>query len=224
MQRRLLLLLALSVLLAILQSMPEGVVPTAAAADMLIWIDLQSMSLTLYQNEEQIGKWPIAVGKGETPTPLGVYYINRRFMPQGNGFGTRFLGLNVPWGQYGIHGTSNPGSIGSRASHGCIRMFNKDVEALYKLVPNWTRVVIEDGPYGGLGWSLPRLTPETRGSQVLVAQRRLWQLGYYDGALDGIYGRGMSQALKQFKLDNGLPWVDCVDQATWEAMGVLLFE
>ncbi len=224
MRGRLLLLLMLSALLLWLQATPAGSVPAASAADMLIWIDLQSMSLTLYQNEKQIGRWPIAGGTSSTPTPIGVFRVNRRFMPDGNGFGTRFLGLNVPWGQFGIHGTNRPGSIGSRASHGCIRMFNKDVEALYKLVPNWTRVVIEDGPYGGLGWSLPTLGPTSRGSQVQAAQKQLRQLGYYDGSLDGIYGAGMSAALKRFKQDKGMPLTDKIDQATWAAMGVILFE
>lgn len=224
MRGRLLLLLVLSVLLLALRALPEGAVPAATAGEYLIWIDLRAMSLTLYQNEKQVGRWPVAVGKGETPTPIGVYRINHRFTTEPSGFGTRFLGLNVPWGQYGIHGTNRPGSIGSRASHGCIRMFTKDAETLYRLVPNWTRVVIEDGPYSGFGSGMQKLLPGARGSQVVEAQKRLRALGYYDGGLDGIYGRGMTAALKQFKADKGLPWVDCVDQATWDALGAILFE
>ena len=225
MRNRLRLLLLLSLLLCILQALPEDAVPAFAASGHLIWIDLQSMSLTLYENQEQVGRWPIAAGAKETPTPVGVFVINKRFRPESeSGFGTRFLGLNVPWGQYGIHGTNRPGSIGNHASHGCIRMYNRDVEQLYKLTPNYTRVVIENGPYGLLGWSLPILRRDSRGSQVLAAQRQLTRLGYYDGAMDGIYGRGMTEAVKRFKEDHGLPEEDVIDGATWDAMGVILFD
>lgn len=224
MRGRLTLLVLLCALLCALRAFPEGAVPAVAAADSLIWIDLSAMHLTLYQHGKQVGRWPIAGGKSETPTPLGVYRINRRFLPDPSGFGTRFLGLNVPWGQYGIHGTNRPGSIGSHASHGCIRMFNKDVEALYRLVPNWTRVVIEDGPYGGLGWSLPTLSPQSRGSAVTVAQRKLRALGYYGGGIDGVFGPALTDAVRRLRRDHGLPAADRIDAAAWDAMGVLLFE
>ncbi len=60
----------------------------------------------------------------------------------GGGFGSRWMGLNVPWGgKYGIHGTNQPGSIGFNASAGCIRMRNKDVEELYNLVEYNTTVL-----------------------------------------------------------------------------------
>lgn len=224
MRGRLLLLFALCVVLFVLQTLPEQSLPAMASSKYLIWIDLQGMSLTLYQNGTQVGRWPVAGGTANTPSPIGVFRITHRFMTEPSGFGTRYLGLNVPWGQYGIHGTNKPGSIGSHSSHGCIRMYTKDAETLYKLVPNGTVVVIEDGPYGELGWSLKRLVPGNRGSQVIAVQRKLQELGYYQGLLDGIYGSGMSAALKQFKLDNGLDWMDCVDQETWDALGVILFE
>lgn len=224
MRGRLLLLFVLSLLLFALQTMPADSVPAMAASDYLIWIDIRAMSLTLYQGNKEVGRWPIAVGTGATPTPVGVFRITHRFRTEMSGFGTRFLGLNVPWGQYGIHGTNKPGSIGSHASHGCIRMFAKDAEKLYGLVPNGTKVIIEDGPYGKLGYGMKKLIPWSRGTQVAEAQERLQRLGYYQGSIDGVYGRGMSAALKRFKEDKGLPQVNCVDQATWDALGVILFE
>ncbi|HYF81796.1 MAG TPA: L,D-transpeptidase [Clostridia bacterium] len=42
------------------------------------------------------------------------------------------MGLTAP--SYGIHGTNNPASIGTAASNGCVRMFNKDVEDLFNNV------------------------------------------------------------------------------------------
>lgn len=225
MRKRLILLLTLCTLLTLLRCLPIDAVSTLAmGAGRLVWIDLASMSLTLYENGEKLGRWPVAVGASDTPTPLGVFHITRRFTTEPSGFGTRFLGLDVPWGQYGIHGTNKPGTIGSRASHGCIRMFTKDVEALYRLVPNGTKVVIEDGPYGELGRQLRRLVPGSRETQVLVAQRRLQALGYYTGALDGIFGGGLAGAVKRFRADHGLSAEELIDAAAWEAMGVFLFE
>ena len=42
-----------------------------------------------------------------------------------------------------IHGTNNPRSIGKFASHGCIRMYNKDIKELYKLVHKWDMVYVQ---------------------------------------------------------------------------------
>lgn len=53
--------------------------------------------------------------------------------------GTRRLDLGDG---YGIHGTDEPESIGRSVSHGCVRMFNEDVEKLYPMVPVGTAVYI----------------------------------------------------------------------------------
>ncbi len=45
-------------------------------------------------------------------------------------------------GQYAIHGTNNPGSIGGFVSHGCIRMYNSDILDLYDRVSLGTTVVV----------------------------------------------------------------------------------
>jgi lipoprotein-anchoring transpeptidase ErfK/SrfK len=45
-------------------------------------------------------------------------------------------------GQYAIHGTNNPGSIGGFVSHGCIRMYNQDIMDLYARVSVGTEVVV----------------------------------------------------------------------------------
>jgi hypothetical protein len=46
--------------------------------------------------------------------------------------GTRWLGLSLKG--FGIHGTNVPSSIGRKASHGCIRMRNRDIEELFELI------------------------------------------------------------------------------------------
>ena len=83
----------------------------------------------------------------DTPTPLGTFKIIEK-AKWGGGFGSRWMGLDVPWGKYGIHGTNKPGSIGFNASAGCIRMRNKDVEELYNIVDYNTTVAIVGGDYG----------------------------------------------------------------------------
>ena len=131
------------------------------AGEYVIHVDVESKTLTLFQGNAAVRRYTIATGAWDTPTPLGVFRINSRFSGQMSGFGTCFLGLNVPWGNYGIHGTDKPESIGSNASHGCIRMRVADAEELYSLVPNGTKVVIECGPYGELGTSLRTLKTAT---------------------------------------------------------------
>lgn len=45
-------------------------------------------------------------------------------------------------GEYAIHGTNNPGSVGGFVSHGCIRMYNSDIMDLYNRVSFGTSVVV----------------------------------------------------------------------------------
>jgi lipoprotein-anchoring transpeptidase ErfK/SrfK len=51
--------------------------------------------------------------------------------------------LTLMGGQYAIHGTNNPGSIGGFVSYGCIRMYNQDIVDLYGRVGVGTRVVVQ---------------------------------------------------------------------------------
>ena len=73
-----------------------------------IKIHVNSRTLTVYSDGEVYKRYPIAVGKASTPTPIGEWKIVHRSTGWGGGFGTRWLGLNVPWGIYGIHGTNKP--------------------------------------------------------------------------------------------------------------------
>jgi lipoprotein-anchoring transpeptidase ErfK/SrfK len=51
--------------------------------------------------------------------------------------------LTLRNGEYAIHGTNNPGSIGGFVSHGCIRMYNGHIQELYRLVKVGTPVIVE---------------------------------------------------------------------------------
>jgi hypothetical protein len=57
-----------------------------------------------------------------------------------NPVGTRWLGLSLKG--YGIHGTNTPSSIGHAASHGCIRLRNRDIERLFGMLQIGDRVEI----------------------------------------------------------------------------------
>jgi lipoprotein-anchoring transpeptidase ErfK/SrfK len=50
--------------------------------------------------------------------------------------------MTLSGGEYAIHGTNQPNSIGHFVSYGCIRMFNEDIEDLYRRVGIGTQVVV----------------------------------------------------------------------------------
>ena len=189
-----------------------------------IWIDIHQKSLTLYEGTQVKKQYVIATGAWQTPSPIGTFTITHRFSGELGGFGTRFLGLNVPWGQFGVHGTNKPGSIGSNASHGCFRMRVRDSEELYGLIGNGAKVVVTGGPYGLLDSALRELHPGDRNSHVAAVQARLLQLGYSYQWPDGIYGQATQQAVSKARLALGLAPKDSVDEAFYQAIGLVLFE
>lgn len=62
----------------------------------------------------------------------------------------------------------------------------------------------------------------SRGDEVMRIQRRLKQWGYYDGAVDGVYGEDTYQAVVRFQKKNGLKADGAVGQSTANAMGISL--
>lgn len=105
-----------------------------------IIIHTSSRQLQLYESNHLLRSFPIAIGKPHTPTPHGRYSIVSKHVQPGGVFGSRWMGLSIHG--YGIHGTSNPASIGTAASKGCIRMYNPDVENLFRQVEIGTPVTI----------------------------------------------------------------------------------
>ncbi len=196
----------------------------ADTKQLMIHIDVEQKRLTLFQGDELVRQYTVATGTRDTPTPIGVFSITHRFSGRMCGFGTCFLGLNVPWGHYGIHGTNHPETIGANASHGCIRMTVSDAEELYARVPNGTKVFIECGAYGELGGMLRTLKNGDRSAAVCAVQRKLRALGYYHGWPDGIFGAGMQKAVDEARKAFGLPPNGLVDWALYQALGITLFE
>ncbi len=184
-----------------------------------ILIDAQRLTLTVFADEEVWGRFSIAAGKAGTPTPLGEWRVVSKGV-WARGFGTRWMGLSVPFAAYGIHGTSNPGSIGSNASHGCIRMRNADVEKVYPLVSLGTPVKIVGTPRTHFG-ELPRLIrPGYVGSDVMVLQAKLKELGLYHLRIDGRFEGATLRALREFQWSRLLPVTGLADKATRGALGM----
>lgn len=175
-----------------------------------IYIDRYSQTLTLFDGQREVVSYPVAVGKEETPTPPGEWRVVHKDKGWGGGFGTRWMGLNVPWGIYGIHGTNKPWSIGTYASAGCVRMFNANVEELFELVPLGTPVIIS-GDLPAVS-ERPEIAINTSGKFVLVFQVRLRQAGFDFGAIDGRFGPGVEAAVKNFQALYGLPVTGAVNR------------
>jgi len=189
----------------------------------LVEIDNKLLYLIDTDTNKVIKKYVVATGTSDTPTPIGTYKIVQKGK-WGTGFGTRWIGINVPWGRYGIHGTNKPSSIGYNASHGCIRMRNKDVEELYRMVKYNTPVIIIGGPFGPFSHGFRILIPGDRGSDVQEVQRRLKIKGYYFGSLDGIYGDGMKAALIRFQRDNKMPITHKIGYSTYKKLDIILMD
>ncbi|AQS57847.1 L,D-transpeptidase family protein [Desulforamulus ferrireducens] len=111
-------------------------------AGLELHVDPGRRQLHVYIGGELNKTYPVAVGKPATPTPAGDYRVINKVINPGGVLGTRWMGLDIPGGNYGIHGTNNPASIGNRVSLGCIRMHNSNVEELFPQVPVGTPVRI----------------------------------------------------------------------------------
>jgi len=91
--------------------------------------------------------YPIAVGKRSTQTPVGTWKIGAKYITGPVGiYGPRKMRMyrltssGYVFTAYNIHGTNQEWVIGTWASHGCIRMYNRDVLELYPQVPLGTMV------------------------------------------------------------------------------------
>ena len=199
-------------------ALADGSEPVAAATrtpppqgELSIVVDTEKLTLTVYADGKPYKTYPVAVGrpKATTLTPVGEWRVVHKGGNWGGGFGTRWLGLNVPWGIYGIHGTNKPYSIGSRASAGCIRMFNRDVEELYEWVSVGTPVKI-------VGVKPPitfgrRLRQGVTGKDVVEVQLKLKEMGFHSGDADGRFGPATRAAVERLQRTFGLP----VDGEVW---------
>jgi L,D-transpeptidase ErfK/SrfK len=122
--------------------------------------------------------FPVSIGKMDWHTPLGTTRIVQKIrdptwspprsvreeharrgdilpavVPAGpdNPLGRFAMRLGIPGGAYLIHGTNRPAGVGMQVTHGCMRLYPEDIEALFAMVPVNTPVLIVNQPYKW-GW------------------------------------------------------------------------
>lgn len=123
-------------------------------------IRLSRREVTLYRGDQVVKTYPIAVGRPGWETPKGTWQVRQMFrdpawvhplkqgitIPGGdpeNPLGRFWIGFWTDGKNWiGFHGTPNPQSVGTAASHGCIRMYNHHIEELFKLVTMGTEVKV----------------------------------------------------------------------------------
>lgn len=157
-----------------------------------IFINAASRLMFLYDGNTRLAMYNLGLGKVSTPTPTGYFQINSKEInppwidpsdpeyevPSGpdNPLGYRWMEIQ---GNYGIHGTNRPESIGGYVSNGCIRMNERDVEELFDRVEvgtpveiTYNRVVVEKTSDDSVVYYI---YPDGYGMQVLtVADVTKW--------------------------------------------------
>ena len=120
-----------------------------------VMVDQSERLLTVFDGDEVILTTSVAVGTEENPSPNGYFFITDKLStgnPTGaygpvafgiSGFSDTLSSFAGGPGQIGIHGTNNPDSIGTAASHGCIRVNNDVILDLSDLLPLGTPVTIQ---------------------------------------------------------------------------------
>jgi lipoprotein-anchoring transpeptidase ErfK/SrfK len=130
------------------------------------WILIEKSRFTLieYSGTRELARFDVALGKnpgdkqrvGDMRTPEGVFRVvsihdSRHWVhdfgdgkgPVSGAYGPWFIRLETGWKGIGIHGTHDPGSTGTRASEGCIRMKNDDLLRIVDETSPGTVVVIK---------------------------------------------------------------------------------
>jgi hypothetical protein len=114
-------------------------------------VNRRTLRITFYKDGRKLFRAPVGVGKASTPTPRGHFFIDRK---EGEVFGPAYgphvmftdaFSVLPDWpggGAIGIHGTSEPGLVPGRPSHGCIRMHNRAVTRLARMVRVRTPLLI----------------------------------------------------------------------------------
>lgn len=221
----LIIILLIAAIIFIDSDISNAKTPANDKQNLSVLVDISEERLYLIDTKNNVilKSYIIASGKASTPSPVGTWKVISLGKWSG-GFGSRWIGLNVPWGKYGIHGTNMPGSVGSEASHGCIRMLNHDIEELYEYMHEGTIVAIYAGPFGPFEKGLKLIKPGDRGSAVLEVQRRMKDKGYYPGYIDGIYGEGMKRYVLKFRIDNKLKFNHYIDGEFYKQLGIELID
>jgi lipoprotein-anchoring transpeptidase ErfK/SrfK len=125
----------------------------AAWQSAAIVVQLADRRLTVYQRGVELASYPIGIGTDTNFTPTGNFFVTgilKRRNPNG-AYGPYALGTSAfsekltDWpggGVVGIHGTNDPSSVGRNVTHGCIRLYNKDITELVTKITLGTPIFI----------------------------------------------------------------------------------
>ncbi|MBW4514042.1 MAG: L,D-transpeptidase [Timaviella obliquedivisa GSE-PSE-MK23-08B] len=121
-------------------------------------IRLSDRRVYVYDRDKVTTSFPIAIGRSGWETPAGKFQVIDKIIDPAwqnpftgeivspgndNPLGSRWIGFWTDGANYiGFHGTPNPESVGTSASHGCIRMYDKDVVSLFEIVRVGTPVEV----------------------------------------------------------------------------------
>ena len=118
-------------------------------------VDRRRRAATLYRGHRVLWRARVGVGRPATPTPAGRFYVRERISNLAGSpvygpvaFGTSAYSGLSEWpggGVIGIHGTNQPRLIPGRVSHGCVRVRNRAIRRLARLMPVGTPVRIVGG-------------------------------------------------------------------------------
>ena len=131
--------------------LPRGTLGGYVVVRTHLVVDLGRLSATLLRDGRPIFRAPVGVGTDESPTPSGQFYIRNRLRSLSSFYGPLAFGTSArsavltDWpdgGFIGIHGTDRPDLIPGRISHGCVRLRNRDIVTLGRLMPVGTPVTI----------------------------------------------------------------------------------
>ncbi len=133
--------------------LPRSTLGALHVVETQLRVDLTRLRLTLLVDGRERFQAPVGVGAAGTPTPTGVFYVRDKLTRYASPFyGPVAFGTSArsrvltdwPAGGYiGIHGTNEPKLIPGRISHGCIRLRNRDILTISRLLPVGTPIVIE---------------------------------------------------------------------------------
>lgn len=132
---------------------------TPARSQTRLVVDLSDRKVSLYRNQKVQASYPVAVGQAGWETPTGTFEITQmqvnpawkhpitdQLITSGpeNPLGVRWIGFwSDGHNQIGFHGTNQEELIGQAVSHGCLRMRNQDIVALYQQVATGTPVIVQ---------------------------------------------------------------------------------
>ncbi|NER37820.1 MAG: L,D-transpeptidase [Oscillatoria sp. SIO1A7] len=139
--------------------LPSKLASEAVDSETYLLLSLSERHLYLYKEGRMQGAYPVAIGKPGWETPTGIFTVIEKidkpawenpltgaYIPAGpnNPLGSKWIGFWTDGTNHiGFHGTPNEGAIGWAVSHGCVRMRNRDIVALFDLVDVGTTVKVE---------------------------------------------------------------------------------